>query len=110
MKIRLRVDISQPLSFGTNAPNDRQTVNWIDFVYQELPRLFCSFCRRLGHVHQDCVDVFLLNQQELQIQAPPQILPQPALQALGPFIEPEYDDDYYEEMLHNVDFEDPDPD
>ncbi|KAI3934067.1 hypothetical protein MKW92_038298, partial [Papaver armeniacum] len=34
---------------------------------------------------------------------------QPILHALGPFVEPKYDDDYYEEMIHNVDFEDPDP-
>lgn len=108
MKIRLGMNIFQPLPFGTYAPNDRLSVNWIDFVYQELPRLFCSFCHRLGHENQDCFDVLLLNNQHMLPQAPSPDPPQPDLHALGPFVEPEYDDDYYEEMIHNVDFEDPD--
>ncbi|KAI3880023.1 hypothetical protein MKW92_006739, partial [Papaver armeniacum] len=74
-----------------------------------LPRLFCSFCHRLGHEHQDCIDVVLLNNQHMLPQPPSPALPQPDLHALGPFVEPEYDDDYYEKMIHNVDFEDPDP-
>ncbi|RZC66242.1 hypothetical protein C5167_009936 [Papaver somniferum] len=42
-------------------------------------------------------------------QSPSPASPRPDLHALVPFAEPEYDDDYYEEMIHNVDFEDPDP-
>ncbi|KAI3890406.1 hypothetical protein MKX03_028228, partial [Papaver bracteatum] len=68
------------------------------------------FCHRLGHEHQDCIEVFLLNHQHMFPQAPAPIPLQPNLQALGPFIELEYDDDYFEDMIHNVDFEDPDPD
>lgn len=44
-------------------------------------------------------------------QVPPQAPPQPVqqvLQALGPFIEPEHDDDYFEEVLHNMDVDEPD--
>lgn len=104
MKTRLKIDISQPVQFGTNAPNDRRSINWIDFVYQELQRLFCSYCHRLGHEHQDCIEIYLLNHQDFLPQAPPQ-----PLQALGPFIEPEYDEEYYQEMLHNAYFGHPDP-
>lgn len=109
MRIRLRIDISQPLQFGTVAPNDKNSINRIDFVYQELPRLFCSFCHRLGHLREDCIELFLFNHQEILNQALPQDPPQPIQQVIGPFIEPEYDDAYYEEMYHNVDIEDPDP-
>ncbi|KAI3945709.1 hypothetical protein MKW98_022983 [Papaver atlanticum] len=42
-------------------------------------------------------------------QAPSPAPLQPNLHALGPFVEPEYDDDYYEEMIRSVDFKDPDP-
>lgn len=110
MKIRLKIDITQPLISGTNAPNDRGYTNWIDFIYKELPRLFCSHCRRLGHKRIDCIEIYLLNFQNLLLQPPLEIPPQPVFRALGPFIEPDYDEDYHQEMLHNVDFEDPDPD
>ncbi|KAI3939952.1 hypothetical protein MKW98_029728, partial [Papaver atlanticum] len=43
------------------------------------------------------------------IQVPLQVPSQPDRQIIGPFIEPEYDDDYYEEMYHNIDIEDPGP-
>lgn len=110
MKIRLRIDVTQPLQFHTTASNDRNTVNKIDFIYQELPILFCRHCHRLGHEHQNCIDVYLLNHQALLQQNPPQVPIQTNLHALGPFIEPEYDDDYHQEMLHNIDIDEPDTD
>lgn len=109
MKIRLRIDISQPLQFGTVAPNDKNSINMIDFVYQELPRLFCNFCHRLGHLREDCIELFLINHQEILSPSLPQDLPHPIQQVIGPFIDPEYDDANYQEMYHNVDIEDPDP-
>lgn len=109
MKIRLGINITQSLPVGTYAPNERRSVNWIEFIYQELPRFFCSYCHRIVHEHQDCIDVLLLNNQHMLPKAPSPALPEPVLHALGHFIETDYDDDYYEEMIHNVDFEDPDP-
>ncbi|KAI3869243.1 hypothetical protein MKX03_023996, partial [Papaver bracteatum] len=75
-----------------------------------LPRLFCSHCHRLGHEFMECIEIYLLNFQNLLLQASPEIPPQPALQALGHFIEPGYDDDYHEEMLNNIVIEDPNQD
>lgn len=103
------MNIYQPLPSGTYAPNDRRSINMIDFVFQELPRLFCSYCRRLGHEHQHCIDMYLLNHQRLLPEDTPQIPFHPHLQALRPFIEQERDDAYYEEMIYNVDLDDPDP-
>lgn len=65
--------------------------------------------RRLGHEHQFCIDLYLLNHQLLLPEDPLQAPFHPQIQALGPFIEQEHDDAYYEEMIHNVDLEDPDP-
>ncbi|KAI3848689.1 hypothetical protein MKW92_043847, partial [Papaver armeniacum] len=67
------------------------------------------YCRRLGHEHQFCIDLYLLNHQHLLPEDPPQAPFHPQIQALGPFIEQEHDEDYYQDMIHNVDFEDPDP-
>ncbi|KAI3903893.1 hypothetical protein MKW92_021798, partial [Papaver armeniacum] len=85
-------------------------VTVIDFVYQELPRLFCTHCQRLGHEQQNRIDIYLLNHQDLLLQNPPQVPIQNNPHALGPFIEPEYDDDYHQEMLYNVDIDEPDTD
>ncbi|XP_026379427.1 uncharacterized protein LOC113274170 [Papaver somniferum] len=70
---------------------------------------FNSYCRRLGHEHQHCIDMYLLNHQRLLPEDTPQIPFHPHLQALRPFIEQERDDAYYEEMIYNVDLDDPDP-
>lgn len=49
----------------------------------------------------------------MQIQSPPQpvqkdIAPLVEPDVMGPFVEPDYDDDYYQEMIHNVDRDEPD--
>ncbi|KAI3923633.1 hypothetical protein MKW98_011263 [Papaver atlanticum] len=110
MRIKLRLNLSNPLKFGIHAPNNLNGINWIDFVYQELPRLFCSFCHRLGHLKGDCIDLFLLNNKEIHITAPPQHVQQIPDLLIEPLSEDSHDDDYYQEMYHNVDIEVPDSD
>ncbi|KAI3923348.1 hypothetical protein MKW98_026941, partial [Papaver atlanticum] len=72
--------------------------------------LFCSYCHKLGHLREVCIDLYLFNHQEMLIHEPPQVPAQSNQQIIGPFIEPGYDDDYYEEMYQNVDIEAPDSD
>lgn len=102
MSIRLRIDLSQPLIFGLPAPNNHHGVNWIAFQFLELPRLFCNCCNRLGHVVEDCTDIYILSQQRMQ--SPDSPLPPP------PHNTPEPEDNYTDEERFNVDIDVPDSD
>ncbi|RZC78460.1 hypothetical protein C5167_002677 [Papaver somniferum] len=106
MGIRLRVDVSQPLQFGYYAPNNRYEVNRVIMRYQELPRLFCNFCNRLGHANVDRMDIFLLNHPNMQAPAHFDDLPEHTPFPEDPFAQASYD----QEALHNIDRDDPDSD
>ncbi|KAI3832552.1 hypothetical protein MKW98_002098 [Papaver atlanticum] len=102
MSIRLRINLSQPLIFGTYAPNEFNDVNWIAFQFLDLPRLLCSFCKRLGHLAEDCIELFIVTHPGMHIPQPLQ------LAQLEYMSDP--DDNYTEEERYNVDQDEPDPD
>lgn len=48
LRVKVRIEVSTSVSIGAKA-----IMSWIPITYEKLPD-FCYFCRRLGHVLQDC--------------------------------------------------------
>lgn len=108
MYIKLRINLFQPLVYGTRAPNNENGVNWIAFQFLELPRLVCNYYHRLGHLTDDCIEIYLLNHRRRHSPPPFQLAPHLRLIS-PPAPPPSPENNYSEEERFNVDVEDPDP-
>ncbi|RZC74085.1 hypothetical protein C5167_049567 [Papaver somniferum] len=97
-----------PLVYGTRAPNNENGVNWIAFQFLELPRLVCNYYHRLGHLTDDCIEIYLLNHRRRHSPPPFQLAPHLRLIS-PPAPPPSPENNYSEEERFNVDVEDPDP-
>ena len=53
MRVRVNIDISQPLSRGRAVSLDSGKELWVNFKYERLPNL-CFWCGCLMHDDQDC--------------------------------------------------------
>ena len=53
LRVRVSIDISQPLSRGRVVSLDSGKELWVNFKYERLPNL-CFWCGRLMHDDQDC--------------------------------------------------------
>ncbi|XP_035547259.1 uncharacterized protein LOC118348856 [Juglans regia] len=53
LRIRVRVNISQPLMRGITVKLGQFGSVWIRFAYERLPN-FCYMCGKLGHQQKDC--------------------------------------------------------
>ncbi|XP_042952131.1 uncharacterized protein LOC122289219 [Carya illinoinensis] len=65
MRIRVRMDISQPLMRGVRVKLGQYGICWIRFAYERLPN-FCYWCGKLGHQFKDCEGV---GHQEIRASA-----------------------------------------
>lgn len=53
MRIKIEIDIEQPLMRGTKLMLEGEEVKWVKFKYERLP-FFCYSCGLLGHRYLDC--------------------------------------------------------
>ncbi|KAF7802528.1 Pyruvate carboxyltransferase [Senna tora] len=53
MRVRVLVQIDQPLLMATLLPLDTGDLFWVECAYERLYK-FCKNCARMGHVHGHC--------------------------------------------------------
>lgn len=54
LRIRVKIDITQPLMRDTHVDLGPLGVFWVRFAYERLPN-FCYGCGKVGHQYKDCV-------------------------------------------------------
>uniref|UniRef100_A0A2N9GZI9 Reverse transcriptase domain-containing protein n=1 Tax=Fagus sylvatica TaxID=28930 RepID=A0A2N9GZI9_FAGSY len=69
MRIRIRLDVTKPLSRGRKARLEQGRETWISFKYERLPN-FCYWCGLLSHSEKDC-PIWLLNKTSLRAEDQP---------------------------------------
>jgi hypothetical protein len=72
VKIRVCINIDEPIRTGMFIGNTRDGINWVDFRYENLP-LFCFNCGLIGHNKDKC-------------ESPAQILPEGGTNPRGPWL------------------------
>jgi hypothetical protein len=48
IKIKVGINIEDPIHHGMFIGNTRDGINWVDFRYENLP-MFCFSCGLIGH-------------------------------------------------------------
>lgn len=79
MRIRVEVDLSQPLMRGLRIRLDEGGARWLSFKYEKLP-YFCYTCGMLGHRDMDCSQRF-----EEEHDSDSEELPYPKSLMVAPF-------------------------
>ncbi|XP_050290323.1 uncharacterized protein LOC126728565 [Quercus robur] len=54
IRVRVKLDLSQPLCRGRLVGFGSQESLWVNFMYERLP-IFCYWCGKLNHDDKDCV-------------------------------------------------------
>jgi hypothetical protein len=55
IKIKVSLDIREPIRPGMFIGNTKDDINWVDFRYENLP-MFCFGCGLVGHTEDNCSD------------------------------------------------------
>jgi hypothetical protein len=63
VKIRVGINIEEPIRHGMFIGNTRDGINWVDFRYENLP-MFCFSCGLIGHNQENCVNPALELSEE----------------------------------------------
>ena len=66
MRVRIRVDITQPLCRGRKIVFDEKEEGWVAFQYERLPNL-CFWCGMLSHDDKDC-EIWLKSKGSLPVE------------------------------------------
>ena len=53
LRVRVKLDIRNPIRWGMKITWESGDTLWIDFKYERLPK-FCFRCGKLGHVQKEC--------------------------------------------------------
>jgi hypothetical protein len=53
IKIKVGINIEDPIHHGMFIGNTRDGINWVDFKYENLP-MFCFSCGLIGHNEENC--------------------------------------------------------
>ena len=53
MRVRVTINISEPLCRGRRVMFDENNDGWISFMYERLPNI-CHWCGHLTHDDKDC--------------------------------------------------------
>jgi hypothetical protein len=72
VKIKVCLDIKEPIRPGMFIGNTRDDINWVDFRYENLP-MFCFGCGIVGHTEDNC-------------PGPSQALPEGGVNTRGPWL------------------------
>jgi hypothetical protein len=72
VKIRVCINIEEPIRSGMFIGNTKDGINWVDFRYENLP-MFCFNCGLIGHNEDKC-------------EIPIQILPEGGTNPRGPWL------------------------
>lgn len=57
MRIRVRIDVNEPLKRRMHMKKPGGTWVWINFKYERLP-IFCFYCGVMGHSDQFCYSIY----------------------------------------------------
>ena len=66
MRVRVKVDVTRPLSRGRKVSVGQSTEKWVSFKYEHLPNI-CYWCGCLNHDDRDC-DVWLDSEGSLKVE------------------------------------------
>ena len=66
MRVRVMVDVSQPLCRGRKVVFDETSEGWVAFQYEYLPNLY-FWCGMLDHDDKDC-EVWLKSKGSLSVE------------------------------------------
>ena len=66
MRVRVNVDVTNPLSRGRMVSFGQSTEKWVFFKYERLPNL-CYWCDCLNHDDRDC-EVWLDSEGSLKVE------------------------------------------
>ena len=66
MRVRVTIDISEPLCRGRRVDFDEDNEGWVSFQYERLPNL-CYWCGHLMHDNKECT-LWLRSKGTLSIQ------------------------------------------
>jgi hypothetical protein len=72
VKIKVGINIEEPIRPGMFIGNIKDGINWVDFRYENLP-MFCFNCGLVGHNEDKC-------------ESPTQILPEDGTNPRGPWL------------------------
>ena len=53
LRVRIQIDITQPLCRGRMVNIGEAEPEWVAFQYEKLP-IFCYWCEHLNHDEKDC--------------------------------------------------------
>lgn len=53
MRVRVSIDVSEPLCRGRKVKFDENNEGWVSFMYERLPNL-CYWCDKLTHDDKEC--------------------------------------------------------
>ena len=53
MRVRVTINISEPLCWGRRVMLDENNDGWVSFMYERLPNI-CYWCGNLTHDDKDC--------------------------------------------------------
>ena len=54
LRVRVSVNITEPLCRGQKIRSRRENLLWINFKYERLP-IFCYWCELLDHAEKECL-------------------------------------------------------
>ena len=54
LRIRVSLDLTQPLCRGRRVRIGDTVTKWVDFKYERLP-IFCYWCGKVDHDERDCI-------------------------------------------------------
>ena len=67
LRVRVKIDILKPLSWGRKITLDDGSMGWVSFKYERLPNI-CYWCGCLTHGDKDC-DLWIDSEGTLPVEA-----------------------------------------